>query len=96
MDDVFLTVAQIVPYTEAEYRGGVSPCGCKGVRWRCPGCCNPEMLPFAGGVRVSVAEVLGRINGTNPRHRGRHLAGGRAARAHGRGVGAGPRCGNAD
>src|SRR5439155_624986 len=33
----------------------------QGCPLRCPGCCNPEMLPFVGGPPRSVAEVLAEI-----------------------------------
>src|SRR5262249_8686245 len=30
----------------------------QGCPLRCPGCCNPEMLPFAGGERLALGDVL--------------------------------------
>ena len=30
----------------------------QGCPLRCPGCCNPEMLPFDGGQRVALVDVL--------------------------------------
>ncbi len=59
--DVFLQVAQIVPATEAEGPGLRLALWFQGCPLRCPGCCNPEMLPFDGGTRMSLAEVLVRI-----------------------------------
>jgi anaerobic ribonucleoside-triphosphate reductase activating protein len=67
--DVFLQVAQIVPVTEAEGPGVRFALWFQGCPLRCPGCCNPEMLPFEGGVRTSVAEVVSQVEA--------------AARAHG-------------
>ncbi len=56
-DSVFLQIAQIVPYTEAEGPGRRFALWFQGCPLRCPGCCNPEMLPFDGGERVAVANV---------------------------------------
>ena len=58
MADVFLQVAQIVPVTEAEGPGLRFALWFQGCPLRCPGCCNPEMLPFDGGQRMSVDEVI--------------------------------------
>jgi anaerobic ribonucleoside-triphosphate reductase activating protein len=62
MDDIVLQVAQIVPCTEAEGPGRRLALWFQGCPLRCPGCCNPEMLPFAGGQRLTLTEVLGQIN----------------------------------
>lgn len=51
-------VAQTVANTEAEGPGRRFAIWFQGCPLRCPGCCNPEMLPFAGGVERSVAELL--------------------------------------
>jgi len=59
--DVFLQVAQIVPATEAEGPGLRLALWFQGCPLRCPGCCNPEMLPFEGGTRLSLAEVVARV-----------------------------------
>jgi len=58
LDRVMLSVAQIVPVTEAEGPGVRLALWFQGCPLRCPGCCNPEMLPFEGGTPTSVAEVL--------------------------------------
>jgi anaerobic ribonucleoside-triphosphate reductase activating protein len=60
-DDRWLRVAQIVPCTEAEGPGWRFALWFQGCPLRCPGCCNPEMLPFEGGDRISVAEVLAQL-----------------------------------
>jgi anaerobic ribonucleoside-triphosphate reductase activating protein len=44
-----LRVAQVVPCTEAEGPGRRFALWFQGCPLRCPGCCNPEMLPFEGG-----------------------------------------------
>src|SRR5436189_3601256 len=55
--DPTLSVAQIVPCTEAEGPGRRFALWCQGCPLRCPGCCNPEMLPFEGGNILSLEEV---------------------------------------
>src|SRR5215469_14030406 len=57
---VSLSVAQIVPCTEAEGPGRRFALWFQGCPLRCPGCCNPEMLPFEGGQRIGLEEVLAR------------------------------------
>src|SRR5437764_885400 len=58
LSQVTLRVAQTVPVTEAEGPGRRFALWFQGCPLRCPGCCNPEMLPFAGGTEVSAAQVL--------------------------------------
>jgi anaerobic ribonucleoside-triphosphate reductase activating protein len=53
-----LSVAQIVPVTEAEGPGKRFALWFQGCPLRCPGCCNPEMLPFAGGTPRTLDDVL--------------------------------------
>src|SRR5262249_2022493 len=62
LDEVMLSVAQIVPHTEAEGPGVRFALWFQGCPLRCPGCCNPEMLPFEGGTTMTVAEVLARYD----------------------------------
>lgn len=57
-------IAQMIPATEAEGPGRRLALWFQGCPLRCPGCCNPEMLPFEGGREVSIAflgEELKRI-----------------------------------
>src|SRR4029453_8044837 len=61
-----LSVAQIVPCTEAEGPGKRFALWFQGCPLRCPGCCNPEMLPFEGGTRVPLAAVLEETRGAAP------------------------------
>src|SRR5438270_9180578 len=53
-----LRVAQVVPCTEAEGPGRRFALWFQGCPLRCPGCCNPEMLPFEGGAAMRLADVL--------------------------------------
>jgi anaerobic ribonucleoside-triphosphate reductase activating protein len=55
---VELSIAQAVRCTEAEGPGQRFALWFQGCPLRCPGCCNPEMLPFEGGHRVVLPDVL--------------------------------------
>lgn len=59
--DVSLQVAQIVSSTEAEGPGKRFALWFQGCPLRCPGCCNPEMLPFTGGTAMRLADVVHQI-----------------------------------
>lgn len=61
LEEIALSVAQIVPCTEAEGPGRRFALWFQGCPLRCPGCCNPEMLPFEGGQAVSLDGVLQQI-----------------------------------
>jgi anaerobic ribonucleoside-triphosphate reductase activating protein len=63
-----LQVAQIVPCTEAEGPGRRFALWFQGCPLRCPGCCNPEMLPFHGGQAMPLAEVIAQLRETAARH----------------------------
>jgi anaerobic ribonucleoside-triphosphate reductase activating protein len=56
-----LHVAQIVPATEAEGPGRRFALWMQGCPLRCAGCCNPEMLPFAGGRELSVSSLVAQV-----------------------------------
>ena len=58
MTEPILSVAQIVPFTEAEGPGVRFALWFQGCPLRCPGCCNPEMLPFSGGTPTPLSQVL--------------------------------------
>jgi anaerobic ribonucleoside-triphosphate reductase activating protein len=60
-EEVVLSVAQIVPCTEAEGPGRRFALWFQGCPLRCPGCCNPEMLPFVGGNRMPLLEVVAMV-----------------------------------
>jgi anaerobic ribonucleoside-triphosphate reductase activating protein len=58
---MILQIAQTVSCTEAEGPGKRFALWFQGCPLRCPGCCNPEMLPFEGGSRVALAALTGQI-----------------------------------
>src|SRR6516165_5838363 len=63
-----LQVAQIVPSTEAEGPGRRFALWFQGCPLRCPGCCNPEMLPFEGGRAVALGALVEQIDETVRSH----------------------------
>jgi anaerobic ribonucleoside-triphosphate reductase activating protein len=68
ISDVFLQAAQIVPATEAEGPGVRFALWFQGCPLRCPGCCNPEMLPFEGGSRLALADVVEQVRAAAAEH----------------------------
>lgn len=54
-------VAAIVPCTEAEGPGRRFALWFQGCPLRCPGCCNPEYLPFNGGTTRAVDDLCREI-----------------------------------
>jgi anaerobic ribonucleoside-triphosphate reductase activating protein len=52
-----LKIAAYLPRSRANGPGLRSVVWVQGCPFRCPGCCNPDFLPFAGGRVVAVAEV---------------------------------------
>jgi anaerobic ribonucleoside-triphosphate reductase activating protein len=58
-----LSVALVIPRTEAEGPGHRYSLWVQGCPFRCKGCCNPEFLAFAGGTPRSVDEVVAEILG---------------------------------
>ncbi len=58
---LLVQIAQMVPCTEAEGPGRRFALWFQGCPLRCPGCCNPEMLPFAGGQSWTLASVVEEI-----------------------------------
>ena len=56
-----MQIAQVVPCTEAEGPGKRFAVWFQGCPLRCPGCCNPEFLPFKGGQTKS-ARRNGRLD----------------------------------
>jgi anaerobic ribonucleoside-triphosphate reductase activating protein len=87
--DILLRVAQIVPCTEAEGPGRRFALWLQGCPLRCPGCCNPEMLPFEGGTEIPLADVEAQVRSAVERDaiEGITLLGGEPM-AHAEGAGA--------
>ena len=56
--DMPLRIASVVPSTEAEGPGRRFALWFQGCPLRCPGCCNPEYLPFDGGAESTVGEIV--------------------------------------
>jgi anaerobic ribonucleoside-triphosphate reductase activating protein len=56
-----MRIAQIVERTDAEGPGERFALWFQGCPLRCPGCCNPEFLPFSGGEQLSFEEIAARI-----------------------------------
>jgi anaerobic ribonucleoside-triphosphate reductase activating protein len=52
-----MQIAQVVPCTEAEGPGKRFAIWFQGCPLRCPGCCNPEFLPFKGGHAKTLREM---------------------------------------
>lgn len=67
-DTMVLQVAQIVACTEAEGPGKRFALWFQGCPLRCPGCCNPEMLPFHGGQALSINAVVQQMYAALERH----------------------------
>ncbi|CAN5327692.1 4Fe-4S single cluster domain-containing protein [soil metagenome] len=63
-----LAIAQIVPVTEAEGPGRRFALWFQGCPLRCPGCCNPEFLPFNGGHQIEVETIIEQIAIANRDH----------------------------
>ena len=68
MSQPILSVAQIVSATEAEGPGRRFALWFQGCPLRCPGCCNPEMLAFAGGTPMPLADVVSQLRAAKDQH----------------------------
>jgi anaerobic ribonucleoside-triphosphate reductase activating protein len=68
LPNIQLQIAQIVPCTEAEGPGRRFALWFQGCPLRCPGCCNPEMLPFTGGTALAMSDVLAQIEEATREH----------------------------
>src|SRR5205823_13330091 len=62
------SVAHWIACTEAEGPGRRFALWFQGCPLRCPGCCNPEMLPFDGGRQVPMGELAGLVFDALNRH----------------------------
>ncbi|MDY3554067.1 4Fe-4S single cluster domain-containing protein [Gemmata sp. JC717] len=59
--ELTMQIAQVVPCTEAEGPGKRFALWFQGCPLRCPGCCNPEYLPFRGGATRTLGEVVAQL-----------------------------------
>ena len=66
--DLHARVAHWVACTEAEGPGKRFALWFQGCPLRCPGCCNPEMLPFQGGDLLAVAAVVEAVRDAAAEH----------------------------
>ena len=57
-----LSIAQVIPSTEAEGPGHRFAVWFQGCPLRCPGCCNPEFLPFNGGTPTSLNDLVAQLD----------------------------------
>ena len=62
--DLTAQIAQIVPCTEAEGPGKRFAVWFQGCPLRCPGCCNPEFLPFHGGETRTIGQLVRLLDDT--------------------------------
>src|SRR5215210_3434773 len=60
-DDLTMQIAQVVPCTEAEGPGKRFAIWFQGCPLRCPGCCNPEFLPFEGGESRTIKSMANAV-----------------------------------
>ncbi len=60
-----LQLAHVAPQTDAEGPGARFAVWFQGCPLRCPGCCNPEFLPFRGGTPTPTADVVARLGRTH-------------------------------
>src|SRR5260370_13059870 len=65
---IYLQIAQTVACTEAEGPGRRFALWLQGCPLRCPGCCNPEMLPFTGGQARPIADLLSELRSARDAH----------------------------
>jgi len=68
INEPILSVAQIVPVTQAEGPGRRFALWFQGCPLRCPGCCNPEMLPFEGRLRTGLADIVAELTIAKAKH----------------------------
>lgn len=69
MEQLHARVAHWTDCTEAEGPGRRFALWFQGCPLRCPGCCNPEMLPFEGGTLMPIDELANRIFAAQDQYR---------------------------
>lgn len=75
MNDL-LFINTIVEATRSEGPGRRFALWVQGCSLHCPGCCNPEMLPFSGGKAIRVSRLLDMIRSVSAKIEGVTLIGG--------------------
>lgn len=60
-EELTMQIAQIVSCTEAEGPGKRFAVWFQGCPLRCPGCCNPEFIPFKGGHTRTLTEMTAEL-----------------------------------
>lgn len=63
--ELVMPIAQVVPSTEAEGPGTRFAVWFQGCPLRCPGCCNPEFLPFNGGETRTLSSMVADLEAAN-------------------------------
>ena len=63
-----IPVARMIPCTEAEGPGKRFALWVQGCPLRCPGCCNPEMLPFEGGTNYTLETLCDQLRSAHKEH----------------------------
>jgi len=68
MSELVASIAHFTLCTEAEGPGKRFALWFQGCPLRCPSCCNPEMLPFEGGQKARVAELVAMVLAAQKTH----------------------------
>lgn len=66
--DMTIPVTRMIPCTEAEGPGKRFALWVQGCPLRCPGCCNPEMLPFEGGTNHTLEALCEQLRAAQKEH----------------------------
>ena len=63
-----IPVARMIACTESEGPGKRFALWVQGCPLRCPGCCNPEMLPFEGGTPQTLDDLCDQLQAAHKKH----------------------------